>query len=216
MDIPIEQAVSLLHEAAYGTLATHASALPGYPYATVVPFVPDQSGAPVICVSALAEHTRNLLADARVSLSVLQPGATDVQNARRLTLVGEATPFEPDPDALARFLRYEPATQHLLTLDFQFFRLIPKTIRFIGGVGRMGWLGEEEWRAMPQVPAGTEVNLLREMSLAAPNGVRLLGVDCYGVDYEVAGRRNRQRFAHAPVAPAAVHKTALGLVASLG
>jgi putative heme iron utilization protein len=63
----VEHAIHLLHEAAYGTLATHSAILPGYPYATVVPYVPDETQRPVVCLSALAEHTKNLLADSRVS-----------------------------------------------------------------------------------------------------------------------------------------------------
>ncbi|MFJ1259097.1 HugZ family protein [Cupriavidus sp. CuC1] len=215
MEIPIDQVVSLLHEAAYGTLATHACALPGYPYATVVPFVTDPASAPVICVSALAEHTRNLLADARVSLSVLQPGAADVQNARRLTLVGDAARFEPNADELARYLRYEPAAEPLLALDFQFFRIRPTAIRFIGGVGRMGWIGQAAWDALPQVPPGIEAGIVQAVCLAAPGGVRVLGVDGYGIDYEIAGRRSRMCFPHGPISLDAVEKTALALTASL-
>ncbi|GAB7541721.1 HugZ family pyridoxamine 5'-phosphate oxidase [Cupriavidus sp. 8B] len=215
MEIPIDQVVSLLHEAAYGTLATHACALPGYPYATVVPFVTDPASAPVICVSALAEHTRNLLADARVSLSVLQPGAADVQNARRLTLVGDAARFEPNADELARYLRYEPAAEPLLALDFQFFRIRPTAIRFIGGVGRMGWIGQAAWDALPQVPPGIEAGIVQAVCLAAPGGVRVLGVDGYGIDYEIAGRRSRMCFPHGPISLDAVEKTALAFAASL-
>ena len=216
MEIPIDQAVSLIHEAAYGTLATNAAALPGYPYATVVPFVADHANAPVICVSALAEHTRNLLADPRVSLSVLQPGATDVQNARRLTLAGDAARFEPGPAELARYLRYEPAAEPLLALDFHFFRISPKTIRFIGGIARMGWIGEDAWRALPQVPPDTEAGLVQAMSLAAPAGVRVLGVDCHGIDYEIAGLRKRRGFPAAPLPLEAMEAAALGFVAGLG
>jgi hypothetical protein len=216
VNIPADQAVSLLHEAAYGTLATNAASLPGYPFATVVPFVTDQGHAPVICISALAEHTRNLLADPRVSLSVVQPGTADVQNARRLTLVGDAARFAPGPAGLARYLRYEPAAEPLLALDFQFFRISPKTIRFIGGVARMGWIGEDAWRDLPQMPPQTEEDLVRAMSLAAPSGVRVLGVDCHGIDYEIGGMRKRRGFPVAPLPPDAVEKTALALVASLG
>lgn len=215
VEVPIDQVVSLLHEAAFGTLATHARTLPGYPYATVVPFVTDLASAPVICVSALAEHTRNLLADARVSLSVLQAGASDVQNARRLTLVGDAARIAPNADELARYLRYEPAAKPLLALDFQFFRIRPTAIRFIGGVGRMGWIGAAAWDALPQVPPGIEAGIVQAVSLAAPGGVRVLGVDGYGIDYESAGRRGRRGFTHAPIALDALETTALALAASL-
>jgi putative heme iron utilization protein len=65
-------ALQLLHGQHYATLATHSGQLAGYPYATVLPYVLDEQHRPLLLISALAEHTRNLLADGRCSLSVLQ------------------------------------------------------------------------------------------------------------------------------------------------
>jgi len=198
-----EQAIHLLHEAAFGTLATHSAVLAGYPYATVVPYVPDHAHYPVICVSALAEHTRNLSADTRASLSVLQPGALDVQNASRLTLVADVERFTPDAALLDRYLRYEPGTERLLALDFAFFRLRPLKIRFIAGVGRMGWVERAELDAGPPLQAQEESGLIASMSRMVPTGVRILGIDRHGVDYEAGGTRQRQHFpGSAPVAEA--------------
>ena len=65
MNIDPACAVHLLHRCALGTLATHTREPQGFPYPTVVPFAPDASHRPVILVSGLAEHTRNLVADPR-------------------------------------------------------------------------------------------------------------------------------------------------------
>ena len=199
-----EHAIHLLHEAAFGTLATHSAVMAGYPYATVVPYVPDYAHHPVICISALAEHTKNLLADARMSLSVVEPGATDVQAASRLTIVGEAERFEPDAALLDRYLRYEPGAERLLALDFAFFRLRPIKIRFIVGVGRMGWVEQADLDAMPRVSAHEETELMREMTRLVPPGVRVLGIDAHGADVEIDGFRKRQRFAGAATLTEAV------------
>lgn len=192
MKIPIEAALTLLHEAAFGTLATNSSQLPGYPYATVVPYVLDESHCPVLCISALAEHTKNLLTDPRVSLSVVQPGATDVQATARLTWVADAEKCEATPAFLARYFRYEPGTEPLLALDFMFFRLNLRRIRFIGGVGRMGWLEEPEWKALTRLPATEEALLVDEVSAVLQGNARVLGIDPYGIDYELDGQRQRQ------------------------
>jgi putative heme iron utilization protein len=40
----------------------------GYPFGSLVPYVLDHDGRPIILVSRLAEHTKNIEADARVSL----------------------------------------------------------------------------------------------------------------------------------------------------
>lgn len=213
--IPIEAALTLLHESTYGTLATNSSQLPGYPYATVVPYVLDESHCPVLCISALAEHTKNLLTDPRVSLSVVQPGATDVQATARLTWVADAEQYEATPAFLARYFRYEPGSEQLLDLDFMFFRLNPKRIRFIGGVGRMGWLEEPEWKALTRLPAADEALFVDEVSAVLPGRARVLGIDHYGIDYELAGQRQRQALPGVTLCLETVKEAARALAAKL-
>jgi hypothetical protein len=59
-------------------------------------------------------------------------------------LLADAQRIEPDALLRQRFLRYQPAAEQLLQLDFMFFRLQPIRLRYIGGVGRMGWLEAAE------------------------------------------------------------------------
>lgn len=182
MKIAPAAALHLLHGQHYATLATHAEQLPGYPYATVLPYVLDEQQRPLLLISALAEHTRNLLADGRCSLSVLEAAARDVQAAARLTLLADAVRIEPDALLRQRFLRYQPAAAQLLQLDFMFFRLQPIRLRYIGGVGRMGWL---EAAALAEVclPLQQEADWLAQACV--PDGVCLLGMDAGGVDYRL-------------------------------
>ncbi len=199
MKLSPEPAITLLHTCRYGTLATQSATLTGYPFATALPYALDATHNPVLCISALAEHTKNLLANPRVSLSVVQPGAEDVQDTARLTLVAHAVRFEPDVALRARYLRYLPKTEDLLALDFMFFRLRPKRIRYIGGVGRMGWVEEADWTALPVLPAELEEKFLNETRSQLTAQLKLLGADCFGIDYEVKGERYRQRFPDAPL-----------------
>ncbi|WP_024302972.1 HugZ family protein [Pseudogulbenkiania sp. MAI-1] len=215
MQIPIESVLTLLHETRFGTLATHSTQLPGYPYATAVPYVMDENHRPVICISALAEHTKNVLADPRVSFSVVQAGATEVQAAARVTLIADAERLEALPEWLARFLRYEPGVEQLLSLDFLFFRLMPQRVRFIAGIGRMGWLEEHEWSALCPLPAADEVKLVQVLSPAVRAGVRVLGIDCYGIDYEFNGHRQRQRFPNGTLPAETVRKAARSMAPNL-
>jgi putative heme iron utilization protein len=216
MKISAEDVIFFLHRAAHGTLATHSIRFPGYPYATAVPYVADNDHCPVLCVSALAEHTKNLLADASASLSVLQPEAVDVQAAPRMTLVADAEPFEPTPELLARYLRYEPAAAQHMTLDFMFVRLRPRGVRFIGGFGHMGWLEIDDWDALPRMAEPHEATLIQMASGVVPADVRLLGIDAFGVDYQVNGRRERQRFANAPLrSPEAIEQAVLRMASKL-
>ena len=203
MKLPVDSLVHLLHGAPHITLATllpDSAALPGYPYATVVPNVLDRNHCPVLLVSALAEHTKNLLADSRVSLSVVEPEVRDVQTAARLTLVGDAERFTPDAALRERYLRYQPEAAPYLQLDFMFFRIVPRRIRYIAGLGQMGWFESADWAMLPILSAQDEASVLRQLELELPSSIELLGADCFGIDYAQDGRRCRF---HTPInAPA--------------
>ena len=195
----VESVIDVLHGATYGTLATQSARLPGYPYATVVPNVLDECHRPLLLVSALAEHTRNLLVDPRLSLSLLEPNCDNVQTAARLTLIGDAEAFEPGDLLQARYLRYLPDAEQYLQLDFMFFRVIPKRLRSIAGLGRMGWLEADDFSLLPSLSFETENQLVESVQRAVPEGISILGIDCYGIDYQSDGTRKRQGFGETAV-----------------
>ena len=72
----------LLRRQQHGVLSTLSKKLDGYPFGSVTPFVLDHQARPVILISTLAEHTKNIAADPRVSL-LAHDTSTDIQaNAR--------------------------------------------------------------------------------------------------------------------------------------
>lgn len=192
MKLELAPVLNLLHSAPASTLATQSIQMPGYPYATVVPNVLDEQHRPILLISALAEHTKNLLADPKVSISVNESGITNVQDGQRLTLVGDAERFEPDQALITRYLRYVPAAEQYLTLDFMFFRVIPKRLRYIGGVGNMGWVEAEAFDTATSLSLAEEGALLAEAESVVPRNVTVLGIDGYGIDYVADGFRDRQ------------------------
>ncbi len=192
MQIAPAPVIHLLHEATHAILATQSTQMPGYPYGTAVPLVVDAAQQPWLLISSLAEHTRNLLADSRASLAVVEPGSANVQDAARATLLGRIEAAEPGPALRQRYLRYQPEAGQYLQLDFRFFRLQVERIRFIGGVGRMGWLDAADWTAAATLDAELETRLLARWPATATG--HLLGLDRLGIDYETAGGRRRRRF----------------------
>ena len=192
MKLELAPVLNLLHSAPASTLATQSIQMPGYPYATVVPNVLDEQHRPILLISALAEHTKNLLADPKVSISVNESGITNVQDGQRLTLVGDAERFEPDQALITRYLRYVPAAEQYLTLDFMFFRIIPKRLRYVGGVGNMGWVEAEAFDTATSLALAEEADLLAEAESVLPRNVTVLGIDGYGIDYVADGFRDRQ------------------------
>ncbi len=186
--------IHLLHEARHAVIASHSTQLPGYPFATTVPLVVDEYHRPLLLVSALAEHTKNFLADPRASLAVCEDGQSCIQSATRMTLVGRFERFNAPPEVVSRYLRFQPEAAQYLPLDFMFFRLNVHRIRFIAGIGKMGWLDAAEWTEAKRIALEDESRLLAQSEIYAPQGVRLIGLDAYGVSYEIDGFRNRLRF----------------------
>lgn len=193
MKIELTPVIHLLHSAQHSTLASQSLQMPGYPYATVLPNVLDDYHRPVLLISALAEHTKNILANGRVSISIVEPGCDNVQAGARLSIIGDAEQFEADEALKSRYLRYLPDAEQYLMLDFMFFRIQPQRIRYIGGVGKMGWL-EADALGQDSISLNVEAGLLALASRHTQIGIRLLGIDNFGMDYCVDGQQKRLSF----------------------
>ena len=124
-------------------------------------------------------------------------GIGNVQDGQRLTLVGDAEQFEPSKELIARYLRYVPTAEQYLQLDFMFFSIIPKRLRYIGGVGKMGWVEADVLDAVSKLSLDDESSLLAEVATVVPRNVTLLGIDPYGIDYMADGFREGRRHGHA-------------------
>lgn len=198
----LETLIDLLHGAAEAALATHSQALPGFPFASAVPFVTDAEHRPILLISRLAEHTRNLEADARASLLVARPlGEGEMARA---TLVGRVAPVEVEPALRARYLRYHPPAERFLQLgDFAFHCFEPEHIRIVGGFAQAGWLAREQMLKAARLPLADEARLLADLPSSAAT---VLGIDAYGADLQLGDVRRRLRFADGPLAAEAAGK----------
>jgi hypothetical protein len=199
----LELLVDLLHGAGEGALATHSVAMPGYPFATAVPFATDEHHRPVLLISRLAEHTRNLAADGRAGF-LLSRLLGDGEMAR-VSLVGTVSPIEASPALARRYLRYQPDGARFLELgDFRFHRFQPLRIRVVGGFAQAGWLDGARLLDTPSVSPEEESRLLDDVRTGLPAGAALLGVDAYGADYLAGGMRGRVSFDTAPLPATAI------------
>lgn len=125
----------LLRTIPVGALATLAEGT-HYPFATLTSVATGSDGAPILLLSSLAHHTRNLRADPRASLLLAESGKGDPLAHPRLTVVGRLAPTA-DPLARARFLRRHPkASLYADFADFGFWRLEPEAAHLNGGFAR--------------------------------------------------------------------------------
>jgi heme iron utilization protein len=207
----------------HGVLATLSKRLDGFPFGSITPFVTDHTGAPVILISTLAEHTKNIEADSRVSL-VVHPCADDIQAAGRVTVIGKAIRLSDKTALGPRYLRYVPnAEQYFDMHDFHFYRIEPAAIRFIGGFGKIHWVETANYSAPANQLAEIESGILQHMNTDHADalisychhfhGVKtdtaeIIGIDCDGFDVRANGQKLRIEFTE-PVLDAASARTAL-------
>lgn len=131
------EARSLLRAAAGGTLATAAE---GQPFASLVTPGTAPDGSPLLLLSSLSEHTRQLRAEPRCALLVSgTPEGPNPQTAPRVTLTGLAEPVpEAEVPALkARWLAKHPYAAFYADFgDFALWRIRPGGALLVGGFAR--------------------------------------------------------------------------------
>ena len=145
---PAQEARAFARECHHGVLSTLSKRLEGFPFGSVSPFILDPEGNPIILISDIAEHSKNLQADARCSL-ILQPFATDMHSTGRVTLIGHAERLSMDDKATLGPAYLDPfpqAAEYFAMHDFCFWRIRPVKVRWIGGFGRIHWIEREAWR----------------------------------------------------------------------
>ena len=142
----------LLAAERHGVLATVSARRQGWPFASLAPYALSEIGDPLLLFSELAEHTRNIRADARASL-LIQDGMSlaDPLAGARVTLLGEVleVPSAERTLAQANYLaRHPTASEYLAMSDFHLFVLRVREARFIAGFGDMGWVSGEKLRVL--------------------------------------------------------------------
>jgi putative heme iron utilization protein len=187
--------------------------VPGYPFASALPFATDERHRPIVLLSRLAEHSHNLAVDVRASLLV--HGKVEKGEMPRATLVGQVRPFEPEMLLVERYRRYQPAATRFLQLgDFRFYRLEPAQARIIGGFGQAAWLDGERLTGASVLTLDQERAALDALAASIAVDTELLGVDCFGIDLRHSGELQRIAFAAASTAEAIVSVSRRALVAA--
>ncbi|KAA8516268.1 hypothetical protein F0562_016561 [Nyssa sinensis] len=148
---PIEEIRTLLDHSLRGMLSTFSQKHEGYPSGSMVDFACDAYGSPILAVSSLAVHTKDLLANSKCSLLVAKD--PDDRTDLIITLHGDAISVsEKDREAVcAAYLARHPDAFWVDFGDFQFVRIEPKVVRFVSGIATAslgsGEFSEEEYRA---------------------------------------------------------------------
>ncbi|MFL6836461.1 MAG: HugZ family protein [Bradyrhizobium sp.] len=194
---PSRLALSLLRRSRQGALATLMVGS-GDPYCSLVNVASHFDGSPILLISRLALHTKNIFADARVSLMLDERAEGDPLEGARIMLAGRAEEVSPDDPRVVRqrYLNAHPSAEAFVDFkDFSFFRIRPTGAHLVAGFGRIIDLKSEQFltdlsgaedllQAEPSAVAHMNEDHREAMDLYA---TRLLGADsadwrCTGCD----------------------------------
>ena len=136
---PTKVTRSLLRRRRQGALATLMAGTGG-PYCSLVNLASHPDGTLILLISRLAVHTRNILADPRVSLMLDERAPGDPLEGARIMLQGRAEPVGKEELELVRrrYLAAHPSAEGFVDFaDFSFFRIMPSGVHLVAGFGRI-------------------------------------------------------------------------------
>ena len=187
----------------------------GWPYGSLVLAACAHDASPILLISSLAQHTRAIAEDDRVSL--LFDGTRGLDNpltGPRLTVLGRARRDDSPTGHRERFLRRHPSAADYVDFgDFAFYRVVVERAHLVAGFGEIHWIDGADLRldaALAATFAEAEPAVLAHMSAdhadavalyaeklgGQPGGAwRLVGCDADGVDLRLGGRLARVDFA---------------------
>ncbi|MDX1539892.1 MAG: DUF2470 domain-containing protein [Geminicoccaceae bacterium] len=201
-------------------LGTRLKDMDGAPYVSLVLAATDHIGRPLLLLSDLADHTKNLEADPSASLLFDATGGGESALAgERATLVGRIVD-DADPSAGERYLRRHPsASIYAGFADFRLYRFEPARAHLVAGFGRIHWLDGDQILVPPAAAlAQAEAEIARHMNadhgdalllyarhlLGLPgDGWRVTGIDPQGLDLRAGGLTGRLIFRRRVEDPAA-------------
>lgn len=232
---PAETARGLLRSldrAALGTLRV----ADGAPHVSLVLVAVDADGAPILLLSRLAEHTRNLLAalerDGSAPASLLFDGTAgldDPLTGPRVTLNGLLAPSTLDRHRRRYLARHPSAALYADFSDFAFYHLAPTQAHLVAGFGAIHTLDAEALlddvgdaaallAAAPDIVAHMNEDHADAIALIARHllgqggdGWRMTGIDPEGCDLRLAGAVARVRFAERVTTPQAARVALVAL-----
>jgi len=228
---PSKLSRSLLRRRRQGALATLMTGT-GDPYCSLVNLASHPDGTPILLISRLAVHTRNILSDPRVSLMLDERAAGDPLEGARIMLQGRAEAVALDQLELARrrYLAAHPSAEAFVDFeDFCFFRIAPSGAHLVAGFGRILDLRPEQFLTeigdssalIDAEPGAIEhmnadhrdtMNLYATRLLGAPSGDwRCTSIDPDGIDMQSNDLTLRLDFPEHVTGPAELRKILVAL-----
>ncbi|HIJ61994.1 MAG TPA: heme iron utilization protein [Rhodospirillaceae bacterium] len=179
----------------------------GRPTVSLVTVAFDVDAGPILLLSRLADHTRNIDRDPRVALLFDGTGGlSNPQQGPRVTLEGSIG-RDAGERLRRRFLaRHPKAALYAGFADFAIFRVEPGRAHWVGGFGKARWIEQGLTCPAPVAAAfaAAEEDLLAAVNDRLGGAGRAVAVDPDGCDLRHRGRFTRRCFTASLAAPAQV------------
>lgn len=223
---------SLLRRSRQGALATLMVGS-GDPYCSLVNVATHPDGSPILLISRLAVHTRNILADSRVSLMLDEQTGGDPLEGSRIMLNGRAEQAAGSELEILRrrYLKAHPSAEAFVDFeDFSFFRITPSGTHLVAGFGRIVDLKPEQFltdvsgaETLLEAEQGAvdhlnadhrdAINLYATRLLGADDAAEWLcsGCDPDGLDLQAANKTLRLDFPQRVTGPGELRKMLVSL-----
>jgi hypothetical protein len=193
--------------------------------------VADLDAAPLLLLSDLAQHSRNIAFDPRISLLIdATEDHPDPLTGPRLTLVGQAAAVV-DPCLLARFTAHHPASAvYAGFTDFRLYRVMPQRGHLVAGFGRIHWIDRRDllFADEPGRLAAAEPEILKHMNSDHKDAIegyahnllghtgadwKMTGIDPEGLDLRCGTETARLDFPAPVLTPEEARRTLVELAA---
>jgi heme iron utilization protein len=212
--------------------AALATSLDGRPYVSLVAVAYAFDATPLLLLSDLAQHTRNLAAEPRVSLLFAETAThPDPLADARLSLLGRTERCD-EPRMAARFAaRHPESADYAAFADFRMYRVAIDRAHLVAGFGRISWISGDMLRfsADAAALAAAEADIVGHMNAdhadtlalyaerllaRGGGGWRMTGIDPEGIDLRRAAETARLDFAAPVLTPQAAREALVALVAA--
>ena len=179
---PAQQSRALARACRTASLATVMADGSGQPYSSLVLVAFDHDAAPLLLISRLADHTRNILRDPRVALLCDgTAGLAEPLTGPRVSLLGMAEKTD-DPRHRARYLaRHPTAEMYAGFADFAFYRIQVERAHIVAGFGKIHWLDDYIYDGDWQALADAEADILAHMNADHTDAVQLYATKLLGL-----------------------------------
>ncbi|MBU2895734.1 HugZ family protein [Vibrio hepatarius] len=176
----VNQARHYMRQSRQCVISTVSKKLADYPFGSVTPFISSYEGKPIVYISDIAQHTKNIKSNNKVSLTFFGNSelADDQNQNARVTIMGDIHQLErgASQPIQQRFLQQYPQYQdYPIDHGFHLWQIEPKMIRYIGGFAQAYWIDKKDWLLPePEWNAQAEIAMAEHMNKDHVDAMKIL------------------------------------------